>query len=69
MKTELITSIMNSMYSCLEDSQRERLKDVLYFTLHEYDITEKCTDVTLYNHEDNERYINLFLGFKRIGNR
>lgn len=69
MKTELITNIMNSMHSCLDDSQREKLKDVLYFTLHDYNVTPKCTEITLYNHEDNEKYITLFLGFKRIGNR
>ena len=69
MKTELITSIMNSMHSCLDDSQREKLKDVLYFTLNEYNITQRCTEVILYNHEDNEKYITLFMGFKRIGNR
>lgn len=64
-----MTSIMNAMHSCLDDSQREKLKDVLYFTLHDYNVTPKCTEITLYNHEDNEKYITLFLGFKRIGNR
>ena len=57
------------MHSCLDDAQREKLKDVLYFTLHEYNVTQKCTEITLYSHEDNEKYITLFLGFKRIGNR
>lgn len=69
MKTELITSIMNAMHSCLDDSQREKLKDVLYFILHDYNVTPKCTEIALYSHEDNEKYISLFLGFKRIGNR
>ena len=69
MKTELITKIMNSMHLYLDDAQRNKLKDILYLSLHEYDVTERCTDVVLYNYEDNERYINLFLGFKRIGNR
>lgn len=64
-----MTSIMNAMHSCLDDAQREKLKDVLYFTLHEYNVTQKCTEITLYSHEDNEKYITLFLGFKRIGNR
>lgn len=57
------------MHSYLDDTQKDKLKDILYLSLHEYEITERCTDVVLYNYEDNERYINLFLGFKRIGNR
>ena len=68
-KTELITNIMNAMHTYLDDQQRDKLKDILYLSLHEYDVTQRCTDIVLYNHEDNERYINLFLGFKRIGNR
>lgn len=69
MKTELITSILNAVHVYLSEEQREKLKDILYITLHEYDVIERCTDVVLYNHEDNEKYITLFLGFKRIGNR
>lgn len=69
MKTELVTSILNAVHTYLNEEQRKKLKDVLYITLHDYDITERCTDITLYNHEDNERYLTLFLGFKRIGNR
>ena len=69
LETELITSIMNSMYSYLDEKQRDKLKDILYISLHEYEVKERCTDVVLYSHEDNERYLNLFLGFKRIGNR
>lgn len=57
------------MHTYLDDQQRDKLKDILYLSLHEYDVTQRCTDIVLYNHEDNERYINLFLGFKRIGNR
>ena len=68
-KTELITNIMNTMHPYLNDIQKDKLKDTLYLSLHEYEVTERCTDVVLYNHEDNERYITLFLGFKRIGNR
>lgn len=60
---------MNTMHPYLNDIQRDKLKDTLYLSLHEYEVTERCTDVVLYNHEDNERYITLFLGFKRIGNR
>lgn len=69
LQDEVITKIVNSMMPILDADQIQQLKDTLYLNLYNYEVYEKCTDVAVYEQNENEKYLELFLAAKRISNR
>lgn len=65
MMTELINSIINSMVESLSDEQLNKLKNVLYMKMNEYNIEKPCTEIVTYD-SGNDKVLELFLSTKNI---
>lgn len=60
MKTELIQTILDSMYKHLDSGQIQHLKTVLHMALHEYSVSKQNTDLIIRT-PDSYVYLEKFL--------
>ena len=60
MKTELIQTILDSMYKHLDSGQIQHLKTVLHMALHEYSVSKQNTDLIVRT-PDSYAYLEKFL--------
>lgn len=60
MKTELIQTILDSMYKHLDSGQIQHLKTVLHMALHEYSVSKQNTDLIVRT-PDSYTYLEKFL--------
>lgn len=62
MKQELINSVIQDMLPYLNNAQNEKLKEVLRYTLAQYEVTRNKSKETHWE----QNYVELFLSAKRI---
>lgn len=65
MMTELITDIINSMTESLSEEQLNKLKNILYMKMNNYNIEKPSTAIVPYD-DSNDRVLQLFLQTKSI---
>lgn len=64
----LITNILNSMHSSLDDEQLKQLKDVLHMQLHDIEVSNKCYDIVQAIQENDTKKLQYFVASQRIRN-
>ena len=68
MKELIMNQILDKMTSTLSEEQLQSLKDCLYICFYNVEMKAECTELST-EVFDNHRLLNLFLAFKRVGNR
>ena len=68
MKELLMNKILFKMTNKLSEEQLQDLKDCLYISFYSIEMKTECTELST-EVFDNNRLLNLFLAFKRVGNR
>lgn len=65
----LISNILNGMMGVLDDSQFNKLKDVLYIQMHDIEVTNKCYDLVASIQENDFMLLEMFVGDLRIAHK
>lgn len=66
MKSKLINLIKNKMEPILDENQAEELENILISVLNDFNITEKTSNLSILESNENQDLLNNFLSAKRV---